>query len=356
VYGQVGYSLGDLSEKLSGVSIDVGLRYTEDTNKVCTVPGQLAASTPLQPSQCPSATLNNPSSKSNKLTYTVGANWQATPDVFAYAVMRRGYRGGGVNSPTFGGTLTPFQGYRPETVDDVELGLKTNFNYEQIRGRFNIAAYSSKYTGLIAAISTASATNATGGADGDFNSANDPTGRNLYANVGDGKVQGIEVDLVVSPMEGLELDAGAAWIDKKITAVTLQLPSTIPAVYTKSALAAAAFVASPDFSYSFGASYSRPLPGDLGEVILDLRYFKISQVQVNSILIPKWDRVDFTASLRDVGGTGVDLQAFVNNVLDDQSAIAPALSSQGLGLNTALYQPPRMAGLRVRYAWGGERR
>jgi iron complex outermembrane recepter protein len=356
VYGQVGYNLGDLSEKLSGVSIDVGLRYTEDTNKVCTVPGQLAASTPLQPSQCPSAALNNPSTKSNKLTYTIGANWQATPDIFAYGVMRRGYRGGGVNAPTFGGTLVPFQGYRPETVDDVELGLKTNFNYEQVRGRFNIAAYSSKYTGLIANISSASASAATGGADGDFNSANDPSGRSFYANVGDGKVRGIEVDLVVSPMEGLELNAGAAWIDKKITAVTLRLPSTIPVVYTPAALAATAFVAAPDYSYSFGASYTRSLPGDLGDVVFDLRYFKISQVQVAALMIPKWDRVDFTASWRDVGGTGVNLQAFVDNVLDDQSAVSPALTAQGVGVTSAIYQPPRMAGLRVRYAWGGERR
>jgi iron complex outermembrane recepter protein len=355
-YGQIGYNLGGISQALDGVSIDLGLRYTKDTNKACTIPSQLFAFAPPKPSDCPTAPLNNSSTQSSKLTYTIGLNWQATHDIFAYGVVRRGYRGGGVNTPRLGGTLVPFQGYSPETVDDIEIGIKSNFHFEQVRGRFNVAAYNSKYKGLIANISTASSSAVTGGPDGDFNSANDPGGRSFYSNVGEGRVRGVEAEFVLSPVRGLEFDLGAAWIGKKITSITLQLPSTIPVVFTPAALASTTFIAAPDYSYSAGANYTRTLSDTLGELSVDVRYFKISKVPYAALELPSYDRLDATLSWRDVGKSGLDLQVFVNNILNDASPVGPSLTSIGVGATSAIFQAPRMAGLRARFSWGGERR
>src|SRR3546814_9011999 len=51
-------------------------------------------------SASPGTTLaQNFSVKSKKGTYTLGINWQATPDLLLYATTRRGYRAGGFNVP-----------------------------------------------------------------------------------------------------------------------------------------------------------------------------------------------------------------------------------------------------------------
>src|SRR3546814_380975 len=59
-------------------------------------------------------------------TWTLGLDWQISRDVFLYVTSRRGYRAGGVNSPALGTALASLQNYTPETITDIEAGLKAN--------------------------------------------------------------------------------------------------------------------------------------------------------------------------------------------------------------------------------------
>src|SRR3546814_4107834 len=68
--------------------------------------------------------------------------YQVTPNVFTYITTRRGYRGGGFNSPTFSPVLASVQDFGPEKLTDVEVGLKTNWRSGDASGSFSIAARS----------------------------------------------------------------------------------------------------------------------------------------------------------------------------------------------------------------------
>src|SRR3546814_20389219 len=80
-------------------------------------------------------------------TWQVGLDWQVTPDLFAYAVTRRGYRTGAVNSPTFSGRLRPYQTVDPETVTDIEIGVRSDWRVGDVRGRFNVSGFIGGYQG-----------------------------------------------------------------------------------------------------------------------------------------------------------------------------------------------------------------
>src|SRR3546814_5571489 len=61
-------------------------------------------------SASPGTTLaQNFSVKSKKGTYTLGINWQATPDLLLYATTRRGYRAGGFNVPKLDASVANLQ-------------------------------------------------------------------------------------------------------------------------------------------------------------------------------------------------------------------------------------------------------
>src|SRR3546814_9667990 len=59
--------------------------------------------------------------KSHAPTWTLGLDYQVTPNVFTYITTRRGYRGGGFNSPTFSPVLASVQDFGPEKLTD-EIG------------------------------------------------------------------------------------------------------------------------------------------------------------------------------------------------------------------------------------------
>ena len=231
LYGQVNYSLSGISAALKGVSIDAGLRYSRDIHKLCAV-SNTAAVDQLSEAECRTGPDNNSRVAQGQWSYTIGLNYQVNNDVMLYAVTRRGYRAGGLNSPTFGGTLAPFQSYQPETVHDVELGLKSSLNINRVPVIFNVALFQGNYNNLQAAINTnginavLNAPPFSGGVDDDGNDGNNPT--IFYANVGDGRVRGVEAALTVRPVSALQIGGSLSYLDKKLTTNTFQPPANWP--------------------------------------------------------------------------------------------------------------------------------
>jgi len=348
VYGQVNYAFSDIFPALAGLSTDIGLRYTWDDSTVCTVTSLTVAGLGTEPSDCVAA--NSAKAKSSKLTYTLGLNYQATQDVLVYGVVRRGYRAGGVNPPKLGGLLTPFQTYAPEVVSDIELGLKTSWRLAGMNGRFNVAAYNSRYKNLQAGLTTGGSADP----DGDANPFNNPSNQTLYVNAGSAKVRGVEADFALKPVEGLELNASGTVIDKKIVSVGVALPSTLPP-FTETELASFAFLGSPKYSLNAGATYTSHVLGERGDLVFSATYFKLSSVQFGSVMAPAYDRVDLHLDWNHVMGSGVDASIFATNVGNKVTVRGPNQDSVGLGLTTVFYNEPRIIGVRLHYAFGDER-
>lgn len=349
-YGQTSYKFGGISPALAPLSVDVGVRYTKDKESVCTAAFQAEAAPPLSENECVASGASSKSSAEyHKTTYNVGLNYQATDKVLIYGVYRTGYRGGGINTPEFGGNLVSFQNYKPDTVKDIELGLKSDWNIAGMQARFNLAVFQDKYKDL----QTGILTGGVGDPDGDGNVANNPSNNTFYANAADATVKGIETDLTLVPVRNLELSFGGAWLRKTIDTVNVVLPSTLVGTTpTKEGIASLAFFASPNYSVNGGARYTLPLADTIGKVSASVRYFRISKVDYGSVHAPVGDKLDLRLDWRYVMASNVDLGLFVTNAQNRTYPITSASSNEGLSINSAIYNEPRMYGVQMRYSFG----
>src|SRR5690606_11627926 len=169
LYGQVDYSLDDF---VRGLSVTAGLRQTWDSVKGCVASanyspfGQVFYTSKNSPNwitrdECEEGTLTTasvggastvsrqllPRADFQKLPYTVGANWQITPDAMVYVTHRRGYRAGNYNAPLFDPYLASAQTFKPETLTDWEVGTKLRWYAGDARGTFDLAVFSGKDKG-----------------------------------------------------------------------------------------------------------------------------------------------------------------------------------------------------------------
>jgi iron complex outermembrane receptor protein len=347
-FAQAGYKLGGLSESLSAFSVDLGVRTTKDKQSVCSagnlIPGygvapQFIGQEIITESQCKDGSGTQSKTDSSKTTYTFGINYQATDNVLIYGVTRTGYRAGGINTPKLASNFAQFQNYEPEQVQDFELGLKSDWTYGDMAGRFNIAAFESKFDKIQAGVAVAP------NLDGDGNNSNDPANSTLMLNAGKATVKGVEVEVSLSPVEHLELSASGAYLDNQIDSVSSAFP------VSEEAIKSFVFLASPRYSYNVGATYTLPL-ANLGDVRLGAKYFRISDVQYGTVLSHAYERTDVRADLLNIAGSGVDIGVFMNNVFDKAAVVAPASSGDGIGANSGLYNEPRMYGVEARYKFG----
>lgn len=150
IFGQVSYQV------LPTVQIQVGARLSDDfetTSGNIQVPG-------------PGVFIDNTGSYSKKVpSGKVGINWTPIEGEFVYAFVARGFKDGGINN-----ALTP--NFKPEYVNDYEVGLKSEFLDSHIRTQ--IGGYYIQYNGLQQQI------------------LNPEGGGNYVTNLGDSKISGLE--------------------------------------------------------------------------------------------------------------------------------------------------------------------
>lgn len=147
--------------------------------------GEAACFGPAQVSGSPCTNVDKVTSDTDAI-WKVNANYRVNDDVLVYATWSRGFRPGGVNRR---GTLPP---YGPDTLDNYELGWKTNFGPV----RFNGAIYQQDWTGIQLS----------------FLGAN---GLTEIRNAGIARIRGAEIDLGFRS-GGFSLNAGASLNDATI--------------------------------------------------------------------------------------------------------------------------------------------
>lgn len=158
-YGQAVYNFSDTFR------VTAGLRYTDDTRGVVShnrrdvsyanapVPPEsrntcfvTVGGGPIDPSVCTYAT----STSSSKLTWLASADWRPVREVLLYASFSRGYRAGGYSiqaassAPATAAALAAnFTPFKPETVDNYEVGFKSDLLDRRLRvnGSFFLQNY-----------------------------------------------------------------------------------------------------------------------------------------------------------------------------------------------------------------------
>ncbi len=333
VFGQASFEI------LSGLKINAGLRQTWDQQSGCSLTSPLELPYVNEPTlaQCKTADQFQASLKSNALTYTFGADYQATRDVFLYVTTRKGYRGAGFNTPKFGAALADLQSFRPEVLTDVEVGAKTRWRLGGWSGHVNIAAYRAKYKDIQQIVPVPL------DIDGDGNTANDPQNGFLVTNRADATTKGFELEAAVSPNRAVTLTVSTAYIDANFTRQKL------PPVLAGVAAALQPFNYTPEWTFSAAIDAELYERSGFGTINAHADYYWSDNIQYDALIAPSYDLVNARIDWNGIMGSKLDLGVFVKNLFDKNYIVANGTANPNLGYFSAMYGDPRMYGATLRY-------
>jgi iron complex outermembrane receptor protein len=351
----------DLGSFLEGLAFEAGARYTRDSVTSCTGTGLADASSGVvQPGDCEGAAANITNSSVNSTssgaaTWSVGMNWQVSQRVFTYVVSRHGYRAGGINSPTLIGRLAPFQSFAPETVTDVEIGLRSDWQLGPTALRLNASAFNGWYhdvqvavTGVQTSPLCTSTNNGPGlSPTGSCDPNNDPAGGTLLVNLGKTRVSGIDIDGEWALMDSVAITYAANFLDPETVAVSV--PSSLTPYVDASGIP---FNMTARRTFSGGIRYRFPLPAEWGEMVGNADEYYTSETSFTGTALPAYAVLNVRLDYNNIQGGPVDVGIFVRNATDRRYAQTPVASGAFLGITSAIYGPPRMYGLEFRVRFG----
>jgi iron complex outermembrane recepter protein len=360
LFGQIGFKLTE------ALKLNAGYRYNKTKQSACAVtdganlvPSSLInGSEPLVgPGACATAVgASSYGSKENASTYNVGIDWQVSDGIFAYATHRKGYREGGLNYPGFttpcttGGPLAscptlpagaggvvpdlrPFQSYKPETLKDVEIGLKTDFRLGGGRARFNIAAYSGNYSNAVVSFNASGIVAST--------DAGAPQSSAIGINVGKRRNRGFETEILLQPSPNLTFSNSISYTEAKFISTDLpavqglSLPSLTPA--------------SPKWATSTSVRWVLPFRPADSEIVLNADIATTSKFFNGNDTFKGYEVANARLEWNSIGGTGITTALFMRNIFNSTYAYASSASSASLGIYTRAYSEPRMYGIELGY-------
>jgi len=374
----------DLETVTTGLSLNGGLRYTWDSYKLCTAVASPtspynAAPFSLRPDECNASTAGletatSASSKASAPTWTIGVNYQVTPDKLLYVTSRRGFRSGGVNGPEFSGPLAALQSYGPEKVTDVEIGAKTQWRFGGVRMLFNVTAFRAKTdnvqlgqiqvgtaqfdqvagTPLLPGYVPCSMGGTGTNFDGNCNPADDPSGTIVTYNGDSRVVKGVELQGSISPIPSLVLSGNATFYKFKFS------PGTIPEILAP--YAALSGITDPAQSlgarhnFTLGLRYELPFAESVGKVVFNADYYHSGTLRVATFDQTPFDLVNFRLDWNEILGSRVDLGVFVRNAFKERYALGsgnflPAMLTPR-PVSAFVAGEPRMFGVQARVRFG----
>jgi iron complex outermembrane recepter protein len=204
--------------------------------------------------------------------YRLNFDYQLTDDVMAYAVTSTGYKGGGVNPrPFFPSQALSFE---PETLTAYEVGVKSSLLDHRMR--LNFAAFYNNYKDIQLGLSSCPTP--------PLNGVQYPAAPcALPSNVGSAHVKGAEIETEFHPIDNLEFDASASYLDFEYTEIAggtntgISLDMKTP--YT------------PKTKWSVGGQYDFIL-GEQGTITPRVDAAHQSSVFSAAINDPLWNQID----------------------------------------------------------------
>ena len=367
-YAQASLDFGGFGESLNGLTLTGGLRVTQDR-----IRGSRYASNffviPL---------VEDTELKITKPTWTIGLDYQATPDVLLFGKVTRGYKSGSFNyaAPRPSGLTS-----QPEFVTNYEIGAKTSFRVGRMPVRLNVNAYHLDYKGL----QRSAGDNFPNGAfvNGVCSTAGSSTcldqGAIVY-NIGGARLRGVEAELTVRPSRGLELSANYSHIDAKYKDYTIPVqpdpllrttqtcsgPVAVPFPGQQPVnidLSCIPFYLAPKHILNLNARYSTDLPNDLGKLVIFAGYSYTSRTYFGADKLPSDDPrgylegyglINGSVEVNGIAGSELDARFFVTNLTNKQYRISTYTGlNSTTGFTMSTYGEPRMYGMSLRYRFGG---
>lgn len=266
-------------------------------------------------------------------TYNVSLEYRFGRDHLVYMAHRHGYRTGG-----FGARASTEAGLRrtflPEKVDDFEIGAKADWRPGDMFLRTNVAAYYASYKDIQRLLTDTSVLPQT----------------TVTANAGKARIWGVEVEVLFRPVRAIELTASYAYTNAKYT--------QFADPFTGADLSQAPFARAPRNVYNLGARYTLPLAQSVGEVSVGANFFHTDGFNANDTYLPLftdlkgWNLLNADLGWRNFAGTGLEVSAFVNNLLNEKYSYLIS-NTFSAGYNSHTPGMPRTYGVTMRYRFGG---
>lgn len=199
-------------EVVKDVHFTAGYRETYDEAKsyvtaapdyTTTFEGQTFPIVVLGTRPLPGATqMVTPVPRTGNGSWTLAADWRINDELLAYVTRRKGYTPGGINGGLPPGD--PRTVYEPETVKDVEAGLKSDFKFGDYALRMNLDAYYMKFDNIQERT------------DAEINGAF----QGFTGNVAAATIKGVDLSLLFSRSQLYDVTLLFNWNDAKYTSWT----------------------------------------------------------------------------------------------------------------------------------------
>jgi iron complex outermembrane receptor protein len=343
-FGQATFDFSKLG--LHGLHLTAGYRHNADTIKQTTA----ALVTTYPAGTITPGAIGKTRLHTSGDGWTLAADYQPTDKLTLYVTARRGYKPGGinVNSPPPG-----HETFRPETIKDVEFGVKTRFDISDVYGHLYADVYRMDYTDIQRPIRASAIVAYTD-------------------NVAAARLEGFELEGALAT-GGFELSGWYSYNKAKYTNWMATDPLSVAPIGTILDLSNNPFSNAPKHKLSLTARYTRELASDRGTVSAGVTLYYQSlvwfddQAQRNidvltptlgaayvkaAISEPGYATANVRVDWRHIYGTRVNGAVYVTNVTDKVYAVGGISSLAAIGLAQKYYAPPRMFGVQLSYRFG----
>ena len=340
IFGQFTVDLSDML--LDGLKFTAGYRRTESKNTQETyqlIPG---------PNGFTVGPLINPLKFSESApSWTATLDYQINPDVLVYLAHRRGFKPGGINGTSAAAGIPGSRDtYDPETLDDIEVGIKADWQLGSVSGRSNVAFYNSWYEDVQRSevVPTPS-----GGVITQIN------------NTAAAEITGVEMEHQFVFNEQVQMFINYTWTDARYTKWP-GFTETIDGVMlpnTKSP-----FIGTPEHQATIGVRYIVPMDQAYGSLSLYGEYYRQSGVWLDDeslVSFPRrtgyqesYDNVNLRIDWTNAIGSSFDASLYVRNAMDDEWIVGSNSLIDALGFQTNTWNEPRTYGLQLRYRFGAD--
>ncbi len=266
-------------------------------------------------------------------SYDFALNYQATPSTMIYVTTREGYKRGGFNMIAAELGDTSAFAYKPEFVNDVEIGIKSDWSLFGMPVRSNVALYDSRYRDAQVLASALVA----------------GTVQGITVNAARATIRGVELQSTLLPSTNFKLNLTYSYMDayynNYITPLGANLTDT-PYPYA------------PRTKVAGGASYRLPV-APTTDLWFSATYTYQSSIFVGlspgvfspAATIPSYGLLNLRLDWNHVLGSRADIGLWMTNVTDKVYETTVEDLYNALGTSVATFGEPRMLGATIRYSF-----